>query len=50
MEEHLMCKREMSNPRDSYAVIVVKAKQTCQSALTVDLVVGCMVPGSASSC
>ena len=49
-EEHLMCKREMSNPRDSYAVIVVKAKQTCQSALTVDLVVDCMVPGSASSC
>ena len=49
-EENLVCKREMSNPHDSYTVIVVKGEQTCQSALAVYLVVDCMVPGPVSLC
>ena len=48
VEENLVCKREMSNPRDSYTVI--KGEQTCQSALTVYLLVDRTVPGSVSLC
>ena len=44
-EENFVCKREMSNPHDSYTVIVVKGEQTCQSALTVYLLNDCTVPG-----
>ena len=44
-EENLMCKQEMSNLHDSYAVVVVKGKQTCQSALAVYLLVDRTVPG-----
>ena len=29
MEENLVYKREMSNPRDGYTNIVVKGEQTC---------------------
>ena len=49
-EENLVCKWEMSNPRDNYAVIVVKGEQTCPSALAVYLLVNRTVPGTASSC
>ena len=47
-----MCKQEMSNPRDSYA-IVVKGEQTCQSALADYLLVNrtvTTVPRPTSSC
>ena len=49
VEENLVYKREMSNPRDSYAVIVVKGEQTCQSSLAVYLLVDSMAPNSPGS-
>ena len=49
-EENLVCKLEMSNPHDNYAVTMVKGKQTCPSALAVYLLVDCTVPVTASSC
>ena len=40
----------MSNPHDNYAVIVVKGKQTCQSALAVYLLVDHTGSEPTSSC
>ena len=49
-EENLVCRRELSNPRDSYAVIVVRGEQTCQSAFAVNLLVDRTVPRLVSLC